>query len=46
MGFRAFLRARLLALHSLEPGARPREVWLARADLYLGVALNYTDAFA
>jgi aminoglycoside phosphotransferase family enzyme len=45
MGFRAFLRARLLALHSLEPGARPREVWLAQADRYLGVALNYTDAF-
>jgi aminoglycoside phosphotransferase family enzyme len=46
MGFRAFLRARLLALHSREPGPRPREDWLARADCYLDVALDHTQAFA
>jgi hypothetical protein len=30
MGVRAFLRARLLALHSLDAERRPREVWLGR----------------
>jgi aminoglycoside phosphotransferase family enzyme len=43
-GCRAFLRARLSALHSLEPGARPAEAWLAQADRYLVVALCYTEA--
>jgi aminoglycoside phosphotransferase family enzyme len=46
MGFRAFLRARLSALHSLEPGPRPPEAWLAQADRYLETALDYTEAFA
>jgi aminoglycoside phosphotransferase family enzyme len=41
---RALLRARLSALHSLEPGARPPQAWLAQADRYLAVALDYTEA--
>lgn len=45
-GFRAFLRARLSALHSLEPGPRPAEAWLAQAERYLDVALGYTELFA
>jgi aminoglycoside phosphotransferase family enzyme len=44
MGFRAFLRARLVALHSLEPGPRSPEAWLAQADRYLDAALGYTEA--
>jgi aminoglycoside phosphotransferase family enzyme len=43
-GCRAFLRARLSALHSLEPGARPPQDWLAQVDRYLAVALDYTEA--
>jgi aminoglycoside phosphotransferase family enzyme len=43
MGFRAFLRARLLALHSLEPEPRSREDWLAQAERYLDAALGYTE---
>ena len=43
-GFRALLRARLSALHSLEPGPRPPEAWLAQADRYLDAALDYTEA--
>ena len=43
-GYRAFLRARLSGLHSLEPGARPPQAWLAQADRYLAVALDYTEA--
>jgi aminoglycoside phosphotransferase family enzyme len=46
MGFRAFLRARLLALHSLEPGPRSPEAWLAQTERYLDAALGYTDALA
>jgi aminoglycoside phosphotransferase family enzyme len=42
--YRALLRARLSALHSLEPGARPPQTWLAQADRYLAVALDYTEA--
>jgi aminoglycoside phosphotransferase family enzyme len=45
-GCRAFLRARLLALHSLEPAPRSPEAWLARAKKYLDMALGYTEAFA
>ena len=41
--FRAFLRARLSALHSFEPASRPREAWLAQADRYLGTALRYSE---
>jgi aminoglycoside phosphotransferase family enzyme len=44
MGFRAFLRARLSALHSLEPEPRSREDWLAQAERYLDAALGYTEA--
>ena len=44
-GYRAFLRARLSALHSLEPGARTPQAWLAQADRYLAVAIGYTEAF-
>ena len=44
--FRAFLRARLAALHSLEPGARSPDAWLAQADRYLGAALDYSELFA
>jgi aminoglycoside phosphotransferase family enzyme len=40
---RAFLRARLAALHSLEPGPRPPDAWLAQADRYLGTALAYSE---
>jgi aminoglycoside phosphotransferase family enzyme len=39
--YRALLRARLSALHSLEPGARPPAAWLAQADRYLDAALAY-----
>jgi len=46
MAFRAFLRARLSALHSLEPGPRSREDWLAQAERYLDRALGYTEALA
>jgi hypothetical protein len=42
-GCRAFLRARLSALHSLEPGPRPPDAWLAQADRYLDVALGYSE---
>jgi aminoglycoside phosphotransferase family enzyme len=45
-GFRALLRARLSALHSLEPGPRPPEAWLAQADRYLDAALDYTEDLA
>jgi aminoglycoside phosphotransferase family enzyme len=45
-GFRALLRARLSALHSLEPGRRPAAAWLAQADRYLDAALGYTGALA
>jgi aminoglycoside phosphotransferase family enzyme len=45
-GCRALLRARLSALHSLESGARPPQAWLAQADQYLAVALDYTEALA
>jgi aminoglycoside phosphotransferase family enzyme len=45
-GFRALLRARLSALHSLEPGPRPPEAWLAQAGRYLDAALDYTEALA
>jgi len=44
--FRALLRARLAALHSLEPGPRTRDVWLAQADRYLNTALDYSAVFA
>jgi aminoglycoside phosphotransferase family enzyme len=44
--FRGLLRARLSALHSLEPGPRPPEAWLAQAHRYLDVALDYTEALA
>ena len=44
--FRALLRARLAALHSLEPGARPPDAWLAQADRYLSAALDYSEVFA
>ena len=44
--FRAFLRARLTALHSLEPGPRTPDAWLAQADRYLGAALDYSELFA
>lgn len=43
-GSRALLRARLSALHSLEPGARSPQAWLAQADRYLALALGYTEA--
>ena len=42
-GARALLRARLSALHSLEPGARSPDAWLAQADRYLEVALGYGE---
>ena len=42
-GCRALLRARLSALHSREPGARPPEAWLAQAKRYLDAGLGYTD---
>ena len=45
-GCRALLRARLSALHSREPGARPPEAWLAQADRYLDVALGYSELLA
>ena len=45
-GCRALLRARLCALHSLEPGARPPAAWLGQAERYLEVALAYTDALS
>ena len=44
--FRALLRARLMALHSLEPGARPREAWLAKANRYLGIGGAYGETLA
>jgi aminoglycoside phosphotransferase family enzyme len=44
MGFRAFLRARLLAIHSLDPGPRSPEAWVAQAERYLDAALGYTEA--
>ncbi len=44
--FRAFLRARLAALHSLEPGPRTPDAWLAQADRYLSAALDYSELFA
>jgi aminoglycoside phosphotransferase family enzyme len=43
-GCRALLRARLSALHSLEPAARPPQAWLAQADRYLALALDYAEA--
>jgi uncharacterized protein len=43
-GSRALLRARLSALHSLEPGARSPQAWLAQAERYLAMALAYTEA--
>jgi aminoglycoside phosphotransferase family enzyme len=46
MGFRAFLRARLLAIHSLDPGPRSPAEWVARAERYLNAALSYTEALA
>jgi aminoglycoside phosphotransferase family enzyme len=46
MAFRAFLRARLSALHSLEPEPRSPEAWLAQAERYLDAALGYTEALA
>ena len=45
-GFRSLLRARLMALHSLEPGPRPPEAWLAKARRYLEIGLGYTEALA
>jgi len=45
-GCRALLRARLLAVHSLEPAPRSPEAWLARAEHYLDTALGYTDELA
>jgi hypothetical protein len=33
-------------LHSLEPGPRPPEAWLAQADRYLDAALDYTEDLA
>jgi aminoglycoside phosphotransferase family enzyme len=44
--YRALLRARLSALHSLEPGARPPAAWLAQADRYLEAALDYGELLA
>jgi uncharacterized protein len=44
--YRALLRARLVALHALDPGRHTPEVWLARADRYLEVAQAHSDAFA
>jgi uncharacterized protein len=46
MGFRALLRARLSALHSLEPGPRSPEAWLAQGERYLDAAFSYTEALA
>jgi uncharacterized protein len=43
---RALLRARLLALHSLDPGAHAPAHWLARAAGYLEVALSWSEALA
>jgi uncharacterized protein len=45
-GGRALLRARLCAIHSLEPGARPASAWLRQAERYLEVALAYADALS
>jgi aminoglycoside phosphotransferase family enzyme len=45
-GFRALLRARLSALHSLEPAPRSPEAWLAQAKRYLDAALGYTEELA
>jgi aminoglycoside phosphotransferase family enzyme len=45
-GFRALVRARLLALHSLEPGPRLPEAWLAQSKQYLDTGLSYTEALA
>lgn len=42
-GYRALLRARLSALHSLEPGSRPPAAWLAKAAAYLDVAAAASD---
>ncbi len=44
--YRALLRARLSALHSLEPGARPPAAWLAQADRYLEAALDWSELLA
>jgi aminoglycoside phosphotransferase family enzyme len=44
--YRALLRARLSALHSLEPGARPAAAWLAQAERYLEAALDYGELLA
>jgi aminoglycoside phosphotransferase family enzyme len=44
MGCRAFLRARLLAIHSLDPGPRSPAAWVAQAERYLDAALDYTEA--
>jgi aminoglycoside phosphotransferase family enzyme len=45
-GFRAMLRARLMALHCLEPGPRPREAWLAKANRYLKIGSAYAETLA
>jgi uncharacterized protein len=42
--FRALLRARLMALHSLEPGPHAPQRWLAKANRYLEIGLGYTEA--
>jgi aminoglycoside phosphotransferase family enzyme len=42
-GCRALLRARLSALHSREPGARPPQAWLGQAKRYLDAGLAHTD---
>ena len=45
-GCHALIRARLMALHSLEPGARPPEAWLAKSNRYLDIGSAYADAEA
>ena len=45
-GTRALVRARLCAVHSREPGARPPAAWLARAARYLDSALAWTDGLS
>jgi uncharacterized protein len=44
--YRALLRARLAALHSLEPGARTPAAWLSQADRYLEAALGASELLA
>jgi aminoglycoside phosphotransferase family enzyme len=45
-GFRSLLRARLMAVHSLEPGSRTPQEWLAKSNRYLEIGLGYSEAMA